>query len=160
MHRLAPLITGAAFENNPTLIKKKIKFSSYIRKFRMEQLQSHIWLTASSYMVKYLRISSYIRKPFIIYSMTLQLLHFEFPYIRGKFDFFYISVQLPLTPPLGPSNNWFYNVLREYVCFCALSRDFQVHVNVQKSCWKVQNPAISYLVRARGRTYSFVIEIL
>ncbi len=24
------------------LIKKKIKFSSYIRKFRMEQLQSHI----------------------------------------------------------------------------------------------------------------------
>ncbi len=25
----------------------------------MEQLQSHIWLTASSYMVKYLRISSY-----------------------------------------------------------------------------------------------------
>jgi hypothetical protein len=25
-----------------TLIKKKIKFSSYIRKFRMEQLQSHI----------------------------------------------------------------------------------------------------------------------
>ncbi len=30
-----------------TLIKKKIKFSSYIRKFRMEQLQSHIWLTAS-----------------------------------------------------------------------------------------------------------------
>ncbi len=50
-----------------TLIKKKIKFSSYIRKFRMEQLQSHIWLTASSYMGKYLRISSYIRKPFLIY---------------------------------------------------------------------------------------------
>jgi hypothetical protein len=25
-----------------TLIKKKIKFSSYIRKFRVEQLQSHI----------------------------------------------------------------------------------------------------------------------
>jgi hypothetical protein len=32
-----------------TLIKKKIRLSSYIRKFRMEQLQSHIWLTASSY---------------------------------------------------------------------------------------------------------------
>jgi hypothetical protein len=39
-------------------VKKKIKFSSYIRKFRMEQLQSH--------MVKYLRIFSYIRKPFLI----------------------------------------------------------------------------------------------
>ncbi len=32
--------------------KKKIKFSSYIRKFRVEQLQSHLWLTASSYMGK------------------------------------------------------------------------------------------------------------
>ncbi len=51
----------------PTLIKKKIKFSSYIRKFRVEQLQSHIWLTASSYIGKYMRISSYIRKPFLIY---------------------------------------------------------------------------------------------
>jgi hypothetical protein len=49
-----------------TLIKNKIKLSSYIRKFRMEQLQSHIWLTASSYMGKYLRISSYIRKAFLI----------------------------------------------------------------------------------------------
>ncbi len=64
----------------PTLIKKKIKFSSYIRKFRVEQLQSHIWLTASSYMEKYLRISSY---------KTLQLLHYEFPYIWRKFDLFH-----------------------------------------------------------------------
>ncbi len=30
-----------------TLIKKKIKFSSYIGKFRVEQLQSHIWGRAS-----------------------------------------------------------------------------------------------------------------
>ncbi len=29
--------------------KKKIKFSSYLRKFRMEQLQSHKLLTATSY---------------------------------------------------------------------------------------------------------------
>jgi hypothetical protein len=39
-------------------------------KFTMEQLQSHIWLTASSYMVKYLRISSFIRKPFFIYDFA------------------------------------------------------------------------------------------
>ncbi len=49
----------------------------------MEQLQSYIWLTASSYMTKYLRISSY---------MTLQLLHSEFPYIWGKFDFLFFPV--------------------------------------------------------------------
>ncbi len=40
-----------------TLIKKKIQFSSYKSKFWMEKLQSHIWLTASSDMAKYLRIS-------------------------------------------------------------------------------------------------------
>ena len=72
---------------NRTLIKTKIKFSSYKRKLRMEQLQSHIWLTASSYKRKYLRISSYIRKPFLIY--TLQLLHSEFPHIWGKFHFLF-----------------------------------------------------------------------
>jgi hypothetical protein len=44
------------FQISISLIKKKIKFSSYIGKFGVEQLQSHIWLTASSY----------IRKPFLI----------------------------------------------------------------------------------------------
>jgi hypothetical protein len=53
-----------------TLIKKKIKFSSYIRKLTMEQLQNHMWLTASSYIGKYLRISSYIRKSFLIYDFA------------------------------------------------------------------------------------------
>jgi hypothetical protein len=33
---------GGSVELTSTLIKKKIKFSSYIRKFRVEQLQSHI----------------------------------------------------------------------------------------------------------------------
>jgi hypothetical protein len=33
----------------------------------MEQLQSHIGLAASSYIGKYLRIFSYIRKPFLNY---------------------------------------------------------------------------------------------
>ncbi len=59
----------ALFTNlGPTLIKKKIKFPSYVRKFRMEQLQSHIWLTAFSY--KYLAISSYVRTPFLIYDFV------------------------------------------------------------------------------------------
>ncbi len=53
-----------------TLIKKKIKFSLYIRKSRVVQLLSHIWPTASSYTGKYLRISSYIRKPFLIYDFA------------------------------------------------------------------------------------------
>ncbi len=65
-----------------TLIKKKIKFSSYIMKFKMEQLKSHIWLTTSAYIVKSLRISSYMRRPFLIYDS-------EFPHIWGKFYFLF-----------------------------------------------------------------------
>ncbi len=57
----------------------------------MEQLQSHIWLTAFAYVGKYLRISSYIRKPFLIY-LTLQLLYSEFPYMRKNVLFFFSSV--------------------------------------------------------------------
>ncbi len=51
-----------------TLIKNKTKFSSNIKTFRQERLQSHIWLTASSNMTKYLCIFSNIRKPFLIYA--------------------------------------------------------------------------------------------
>jgi hypothetical protein len=69
--------TNLCLSSNPdsglcaTLIKKKIKFSSYIRKFRVEQLQSHMTNgLLTSYMVKYLLISSYIRKPFLIYDFA------------------------------------------------------------------------------------------
>ncbi len=41
-----------------------------MRKFRMEQLQSHIWLTASSKTAKNFRISSCIRKPFLRYDFA------------------------------------------------------------------------------------------
>ncbi len=42
----------------------------YVRKFIMEQLQSHIWIRPPHAMGKYLRISSYIRKPFFIYDFA------------------------------------------------------------------------------------------
>jgi hypothetical protein len=77
-----------------TLIKKTRKFSSYIRKFRMKQLQrSYMTITASSYeyMGKYLRISSYIRKP----CATLQLLHSEILYRWGKLDFLFYQCNRP-----------------------------------------------------------------
>jgi hypothetical protein len=76
-----------------TLIKKKIKFSSYKREFRMEQLQSHIWLrlTASSYMGKYLRVSSYIRKHCLIYDFATAPLWISL-YMRKIWLSFFISV--------------------------------------------------------------------
>ncbi len=68
--------------------KKESKISSYIRKFRMEQLQSHIWLTTFSYMGKYLYISIILLGSPSSY-LTLQLLHSEFPLTRGKFYFIF-----------------------------------------------------------------------
>jgi hypothetical protein len=73
-----------------TLIKKKIKFSSYIRKFCMEQLQSHIWLTASYIWGNIFTFPHILGSPSSY--MTLQLLHSEFfflLYIRGKFYFIF-----------------------------------------------------------------------
>jgi hypothetical protein len=74
---------------------KKIKFSSYIGKFRLEQLQIHIWLTASSYMGKYLRISSYIRKSFLIYVWLATAPLWISLYMR-KFDFLFYQCTLLL----------------------------------------------------------------
>jgi hypothetical protein len=57
----------------------------------MEQLQSHIWLTATSYMGKYLRISSYIRKPFLIYNFATAPLWISLS--MRKIWFSFLSVQ-------------------------------------------------------------------
>ncbi len=75
------------------LIKKKIKFSSYIRKFRMGQLQNDIWKTASSYMGKYLRISSYIRKPFLMWLCNCSTLNFLI-YEENFISFLSVSMQV------------------------------------------------------------------
>ncbi len=53
----------------------------------MEQLQSHVWLTASSYIIT---ASSYIRKPFLIYDLAIDPLWISF-YMR-KIWFSYLSV--------------------------------------------------------------------
>ncbi len=60
-----------ALPDSNTLIKKKIKFSSNIRKFRVHGAVAKSYMTyGSSYIGKYLRISSYIRKPFLIYAFA------------------------------------------------------------------------------------------
>ncbi len=77
-----------------TLIKNKIKFSSYMRKFRMEQLQSHIWGNIFAFPHILGRPSSY---------MTQQLLHsLNFLIYKEHLIFFFISVQY------APNclNNW------------------------------------------------------
>ncbi len=70
----------------PYTDKKENLISSYLRKFRWELLQSHIWLTASSNMTKYLLISSFCILGSPSSYMTLQPLRSKFPYIWGKFN--------------------------------------------------------------------------
>ncbi len=53
----------------------------------MEQLQSHIWVTASSYWGNICAFPHILGSPSSY--MTLQLLHSEFPYIWGKFSFLF-----------------------------------------------------------------------
>ncbi len=54
-------------------------------------MQSHIWQTASSYMTKYLCISSYIRKPFLIYDFAPDPIWISLN-IRNSFFYFFFSV--------------------------------------------------------------------
>ncbi len=56
------------------------------KEIQRDRVKSHIWLTASSYMVKNLRISSYIGKPYTSY-MTLHPIQSEFSDIWWKFSF-------------------------------------------------------------------------
>ncbi len=79
----------------PYTDKKKIKFSSYIRIFGMKQLQSLIWLTASSYMGKYLRISSYIRKPFLIYTCIWLCNCSTLNFLINEENFLFFSISVP-----------------------------------------------------------------
>ncbi len=54
----------------------------------------HIWLMASSYMVKYFCLSSYIRKPFLIYDFAPDPIWISLYCIWGKFYFLFIRVDL------------------------------------------------------------------
>ncbi len=117
-------------------MKKKIKLSSYIRKFRMEQLQSHVWLTASSW-------GNICAFPLILGSsssyMTLQLLHSEFPFIWGKSYFLFYQcidfskIQAQLGERLGmrkacETKFWL----------------FRLGQILQKClCWQLQTPTLS-----------------
>ncbi len=99
----------------------------YTDKKENKIVRSHIWLTASSYMVKYLCdlcISSYIRKPFLIYnfapdpiwiSIYMREILFSFLSVYHKvwsaptsyFDFIYDIIEEPahwLYRKWGPKN--------------------------------------------------------
>ncbi len=76
--------------------KEKIKFSSDIRKFRLEQLQSHTYMT-NGLLIYGEIISSYIRKPFLIYDFATAPLRISlYICIWGKFDFLFYQCTVQL----------------------------------------------------------------
>ncbi len=81
-----------------TLIKRKSNFP-HIRKFRKQQLQSHILLTATSLTVKHRRFFSYIRKPFLIYDfatapiwISLCMRKILFYFLSVYYDYQYVRI--------------------------------------------------------------------
>ncbi len=66
--------------------KKGNKFLIF-KEIQRDRVQSHIWLTAISFMVKNLRISSYTRKPFLIYDFAPDPIWIS--YVWGKFCFLF-----------------------------------------------------------------------
>jgi hypothetical protein len=90
-----------------TLIKKENKIFLIYKEIQKGSV-------AKSYMIKYLRISSYIRKTFL---MTLQLIPSEFPYMWGKFRFLFISALL-------------IRVLRKHTFLCDFPRLLERRVNL------------------------------
>ncbi len=83
-------VGGRGGVNNAT-DKKENKIFLIYKEVQKERLQSLIWLTASSYMVKYLHISSYIRKAFLIYDFATD--HIWISLYMKKISFFFISVK-------------------------------------------------------------------
>ncbi len=67
-----------------TLIKKKLKFPHIL-----DRVQSHVWLTTSSYIVKIFVNFLIIRKPFLIYDFAPDPIRISY---EENFVFFFISV--------------------------------------------------------------------
>ncbi len=70
--------------------KKENKIFLIYKEIKRDRVQSHLWLTASSYMGKNLPISSYIRNPFLIYDFAPDPIWFSL-YMR-KILFSFLSV--------------------------------------------------------------------
>jgi hypothetical protein len=81
----------------------------------MEQLQSHLWLTAFSYKGNICAFPHIWGSPSS--TMTVQLLHSEFPYIWGNFDFLYYQSRAPsLKTRTLASSRWKNRALVEIIC--------------------------------------------
>ncbi len=91
-----------------TLIKKKIKFSSYIRKFRLEQLQSHIWgiedwgglpnIRGNAQKMPYIQHEEAVSH---IWLCNCSTLNFPIMYMSRKIWFSFLSVYSRSTNPIG-----------------------------------------------------------
>ncbi len=100
-----------------TLIKKKKNFFSYIRKSRRERLQSHIWITASSFIICAFPHILGIRKPFLIYDFATAPFWISL-YMRKMFFFFISAWIWHKTVFSGNSPNFTMGMISGGCVFC------------------------------------------
>ncbi len=88
---LIDLMIGAIVSPPFCTDKKRTKFYSYIRKFRWDRLQSHIWRRELPNIWAFMRKCANINQIWGVRQsyMTLQPIPSEFPYIWGKFSFLF-----------------------------------------------------------------------
>ena len=87
-------IDPPSFKPNHTDKKEQEIFLIY-REIQRDRVQSHIWLTTFHIWWKYLWISSYFRKPFLIYDFATAPLRISL-YINKKFYFLFYKCVMPI----------------------------------------------------------------
>ncbi len=92
-YEMGDISTGVA--NTLYNDKKENQIFSYIRKFRVEQLQIHKGFLIYEEMRRYFPIYEEAVSHIGMTLHCLQLLHSEFPYIWGKFDYLFYQCSPP-----------------------------------------------------------------
>jgi hypothetical protein len=135
------------------------KNSSYIRKFRIEQLQSHIWLTDSSYI---LRIFSYIRKPFLIsdiasaplwISLYMREILFYFLSVwRVRYDMVCVSSMMPCSLHARQSG-WPFPYLHHFGGLTSCNEGLSMSITIIKGAqaWDIRDRVIYTELSHLGR---------
>ncbi len=134
--------------------KKKIKFFSNTYKEIKNGAVAKSYITASSYIGKYLRISSYIRKPFLIYDFATALLWISLYMSKIWFSFLSVyDLAMNCRSTLKTYSPWrlFSALLKHKLCMYWQILDVRFHIwkplmetfskctnNQQNSTWNIR----------------------
>jgi hypothetical protein len=111
----------------PYTDKKENKIFLIYKEIQKGAVAKSIWLTGSSYMTEYLRISSYIRKPFLLYDFATAPFWISL-YLR-KILFYFLSVYC-IWGNIEPDDS----------AGSLMGSEEELKVGVQTECWPCTPP--------------------